>query len=370
MNFTKMNDTAVISASQTILRRLIVIASLFFTTLAFAQQTTAPPLPSKKDAAAILQKAEEQTRINSAGRPPFRLIAKVHYTSGKTTMDGAYELLWQGPERFREEFALGQLSESDIAASGKLYVLRNTPVPALALWRLRMLTGLPTLKADVPAAANIAKVFPQKNSAGSVWCFELAPPFAPATECVDALTGGLISERIKSSEKGLPALAEDHFVSVGSSNYPTHMLSTIGNDGIEVNVDRLERVDGFADGIFSPPNGATSSDWCPNPSATRDAKQELTILTAMVFGGQGLVTLPSRDMTGYYLRPFLPFTRDLTGYYLKVGTDGGIKLAAEVHPDGTARRIELVGRDVRLPVHSCDGTPIEYETVMGGPISP
>jgi hypothetical protein len=355
------------SVNPTMVRRSILIASLSLATLAFAQQTTVPPLPSKKDAAAILQKAEEQTRINSAGRPPFRLIAKLHYTSGKTTMNGAYEVLWQAPDRFREEFALGPFSESDVAVPGKLYVLRNTPLPALALWRLRALTGLPTQKAAVPIA-QIAKVLPQKNSAGSVWCFEWAPPFSPDKECVDALTGGLISV----SGKGLGVLAEDHFVSVGSSNYATHMLSTIGNDSIEVNVDRLEQVDGFADGILSPPNGATSSDWCPNPSATRDDGQELTILTAMVFGGPEFTPLPTRDMTGYYLGPQFPppRTRDLTGYYLKVGTDGAIKLAAEMHPDGTARRIELVGaRDVRLPVHSCAGTPIEYETIMGGPIS-
>ena len=348
-------------------RRLILIASLSLATLAYAQQTTAPPLPSKNDAAAILQKAEEQTRINSAGRPPFRLIAKLHYTSGKTTMDGAYEVLWQAPDRFREEFALGPFSESDVAVPGKLYVRRNTPLPALALWRLRMLTSLPTLHADVPLA-QIAKVLHQKNSAGSVWCFELAPPFAPDKECVDALTGGLISV----SRKGPGALAEDHFVAVGSSNYATHMLSTIGNDSIEVNVDRLEPVDGFADGIFSPPNNATYSDWCPNPSATPDDGQELRILTAMVFSVPGFTPLRERDMTGYYLGPeFPPRTRDLTGYYLKVGTDGAIELAAEMHPDGTARRIELVGAsNVRLPVHSCAGTPIEYETVMGGPISP
>lgn len=336
-------------------RWLIVVASLSLTTLVFARQTNAPPLPSKKDAAAILQRAEQQTRINSAGRPPFRLIAKLHYTSGKTTMDGAYEVLWQAPDRFREEFALGSLSESDIAVPGKLYVLRNTPVPALALWRLRMLTSLPTLEAAA-SVAKIAKVLPQQNNARTVWCFELAPPFAPATDCVDALTGELISEQIKSREKGLSAFAEDHFVSVGSSNYATHMLSTIANDTIELNVEKLEQVDRFADGIFSPPNGATSRSWCPNPSVAKDDGQMIRIWTAIAFPG-----LPSSPPPGY--------GRDLIGYYMKVGTGGEIELAAEIHPDGSARRVDFAGRDVRLPVHSCAGTPIQYETIMGGPIS-
>jgi len=341
------------SVAQTMVQRLILIASLSLATLAFAQGTTEPPPPSKKDAAAILQRAEEQTRINSAGRPPFRLIAKLHYTSGKTTMDGAYEVLWQAPDRFREEFALGPFSESDVAVPGKLYVRRNTPVPALALWRLRTLTGLPTLKAVV-SVAKVAKVLPRHNGADNVWCFELAPPFAPATDCIDSITGALISEDIKSREKRLSELSEDHFISVGSSNYATHMLSTIGNDSIEINVDELDQVDGFADGIFSPPNGATSSDWCPNPSVAKDDGQELRIWTSIAFG------------SGF--PP--PRTHDLTGYYLRVGTDGGIEFAAEIHPDGTARRVDLVGaNNVRLPVHSCAGKPIGYETIMGGPIS-
>jgi len=266
-------------------------------------------------------------------------------------MDGAYEVLWQAPDRFREEFGLGPFSESDVAVPGKLYVRRNTPVPALALWRLRTLTGLPTSKAVI-SVDKIAKVLPQKNSAGSVWCFELAPP-SLATDCVEPLTGRLISMGA-SAKNGLGGFSEDHFISVGSSNYATHMLSTIGTDSIEVNVDELDQVDGFADGIFSPPNGATSSDWCPNPSVAKDDGQELRIWTSIAFG------------SGF--PP--PRTHDLTGYYLKVGTDGGIEFAAEMHPDGTARRVDLVGaNNVRLPVHSCAGKPIGYETIMGGPIS-
>jgi len=266
-------------------------------------------------------------------------------------MDGAYEVLWQAPDRFREEFGLGPFSESDVAVPGKLYVRRNTPVPALALWRLRTLTGLPTSKAVI-SVDKIAKVLPQKNSAGSVWCFELAPP-SLAADCVEPLSGRLISMGA-SAKNGLGGFSEDHFISVGSSNYATHMLSTIGTDSIEVNVDELDQVDGFADGIFSPPNGATSSDWCPNPSVAKDDGQELRIWTSIAFG------------SGF--PP--PRTHDLTGYYLKVGTDGGIEFAAEMHPDGTARRVDLVGaNNVRLPVHSCAGKPIGYETIMGGPIS-
>ena len=74
---------------------------------------------------------------------PFHLVAKIHYEASFRTSGGTYELLWSAPDRFREEFRLDTLGETDVVIGDKRYVLRTGPALQLGLWRLRYLLNSP-----------------------------------------------------------------------------------------------------------------------------------------------------------------------------------------------------------------------------------
>src|ERR1700739_3916973 len=89
-------------------RALVAVLICLNTTTVQAQS-----LPSKKEATVLLQKAMDMAMLKAEGAP-FHLVAKIHYEAYSRTSDGTYELLWSAPDRFREEFRLDTLGETDV----------------------------------------------------------------------------------------------------------------------------------------------------------------------------------------------------------------------------------------------------------------
>jgi hypothetical protein len=328
---------------RTYMRRILIVtlwSSLALEAFA-AQPASAQALPSREEAVRLLETAGHQTSLTGSGAP-FHLAAKLHYTVDAISLDGTYEVLWAAAGRFREEFRLGSIGESDVALDGKLYVLRSSPILTYPEVRVRGLTGLPNPPVT-PAASEsfqISKIYRSGGAGESLLCFDFGSP-PTNTNCVDSVTGRLVSvnNRMK-----LISRVEDRFMSVGAVNYPGHILSTIDHESLEISVDKLETVARFADEVFVPPAGASSRDWCANPDGVRPLDRNLF---AKLTVGFALSHVP----------------KGFRGYYAQVGANGRVEQAAEIYADGTARR--SVDRDLngaRFPVHSCAGKPIEYET--------
>jgi len=133
----------------------------------------AQSLPSKREAVILLQKAGEQTLLAVPGRPSFHIVAKLHHVVGTNSFEGSYELLWATPERFREEFRLGDAGETDVALEDKIYVLRNTPTPIDTLFLIRALTGLPNGKTTA-VNRRVTKVYGSGADGHDLTCDSIA----------------------------------------------------------------------------------------------------------------------------------------------------------------------------------------------------
>ncbi len=305
------------------MRRLFVfIVPLSLTILAFAQQPPAAhSLPSKKDAVDLLKKVEVQTRLTAPGRAPFRLLANLRWTSSANSSDGAYEVLWEAPGRFREGFRLDPI-------------------------RVRMLTGLPDMVEVVPTQIQVGKIYRSAVAGENLVCFEFAEPSKGRTECLDSVTDLLVSVDHKTKHGNTTiGLVEDRFISLGAVNYPRHMLSTVGDESLEVNIEKLEPVTRFADEVFAPPDGAFSPDWCAKPEVGKQPGQ--SSVSPMIVG---LLSQQSKEFRGYYLQ---------------VASNGRVKKMAAIYSDGTSK--EVGRRDLGpewFRIHSCGGKPIEYETLF------
>jgi len=310
------------------------------------QVFTAPPasaqvVPSKDEAARLLEAAGHQTSLTASGAP-FHLAATVHYTVDSTSLDGIYEVLWAAPGRFREEFRLGSIGESDVALDDKLYVLRSSPILTYPEVRIREVTRLPNPRVTAVASAplRISKVYRSGDAGNKLLCIDFGSP-PTNTNCLDSMTGQLVS--VKSMMKHVSRV-EDRFIRVGTINYPGHTLATIDNESLEISVTKLEQVARFDDEAFVPPSGASPRDWCANPGGVKTPEWNL-------FAKLTIGVAQSHVPKGF------------RGYYAQVGADGRVEQAEEIYADGTARRSR--DRDLneaRFPIHSCAGKPIEYET--------
>ena len=314
---------------------------------AFGQQPAATQsLPSKAEAIPILEKAGEQMRLAEPGHPPFHLLAKLLYTLDGKSSDGTYEVLWASPDRFRDEFRLGPIGETDIALGDKLYILRNSPASTYHEFRVRGLMGLPENNGTIQPF-KIAKVYAD-GADDKVVCFGFPEPSKGLTECVDQATGQLVSVNVQSKEgrTNTTSLLPERFMSFGAVNYPWHILSTLAKETFEISVEKLDPVASFAAQTFIPPAGASSRDWCPKPEVPKE--------------------MDSRLATRLFLGDYAPSPRPegFRGYYFLIAPDGRIEKDADMYSDGTTKKAAAQLSLERFPVHLCGGKPIEYETVF------
>jgi hypothetical protein len=333
----------------------------------------AQSLPSTKEAAALVEKAEEHRLIVGPTSAPFHIAARIHYTDGNNSFDGTYEVLWAAPGRYREEFRLGDIAETDVALDDKLYVLRSIPVLSYPQWKLRgdmdllnrpllFHPGLITVTnpLDGPFAPKlripqprVSKVYASSGRKGNIVCSDFAEPSKGLTECLDPATDRLVYLNYQASfARSHLGLVEDRFISLGDVNYPGFIVSKSGKESLEINVDKLEAVVHFADDVFVPPAGASERDWCAAPEIVdkeADSGALIRVSASMFFSS----------------RP-----KGFRGYFTTIGTDGRVKTAAEVYADGTLR---ASGNDdltrEHWPLRTCAGKPITYEAMFPAPLN-
>lgn len=342
--------------------RLLIVLLLFEGILtAFA--ASAQSLPSKKEMAALLEKAESQETFAAEGTPPFHIVASVRNTMeahGKPPVlaTGTYEIFWADPGRYREEFRLGMIWETDVASETELYLQRSSPFLPYSLWLLRRLTTLPVrqpelLKREKPKLESV-----RLGSAGSI-CAELELPAVtldPFTAidvthrqerlndlksvyqrevCLDPTTHQITSRHY------VTRLAEsvfDDYVDFGPARYPRHIvLKELGSTS-EIKVEKLEPVDHFAADAFVAPSGSARRDWCPAPQLKIRPGNDRFVIS--MFTGPDFV------------------------YSVLVGTDGKAEKVTRLFPDGKFDELDAKEYPWRFAARDCAGKAIEYETIM------
>jgi hypothetical protein len=71
--------------------------------------------------------------LQSPAATAYPLVASCHYSLGDKTFEGTYEVLWAAPDRYRIEFRMGNLDETDVVIGNKKYVKRNAPTMTIPM---------------------------------------------------------------------------------------------------------------------------------------------------------------------------------------------------------------------------------------------
>jgi hypothetical protein len=330
-------------------RLLLGIAAAGAVVLSTLPRTNAAQsLPSKKEAAEMIAKAEQRLLPTQASSVPYHYVAELHYTWGDYSADGTYEVLWAAPDRFRQELRLGKTSESDVVLGDKLYVRRNDPSAAYIVERLRLLTGLPDRGLAAPAAApreKVEKVYASTYGSEKVVCVKGAGVEKGRTICLDAAERSVVSETYSLKRGDLEVFSVfDNFITVGDREYPGHLLSRVGNESLEIRVQRMSPVLNFADATFSVPDGAASFAWCAQTKEEQRSNSPNLPHLAVVLAPPGA--------TGFH------------GFYFEVAPNGRLEKIVELHPDGIAQQIAVKDFKHTYPIRTCSDRPVEYESVQ------
>jgi len=294
----------------------------------------AQSLPSKKEATALVQKAIDMTKLKVEG-VPFHLVAKIHYEAYSRTSDGTYELLWSAPDRFREEFRLDTLGETDVVIGDKRYVLRTGPALQLGLWRVRNLLNSPLAVLAEPKL-QVSKVW-SSPGANARTCVSVGSALIEKQACFDTASSTVVSVNVASRNNSNIEMKLGDFVAVGPKRYPRHQFSHMGAETLEVKVENVEQASQFADSVFLPPSDATVFQWCPDAVARGS----------------------------YPTRVSSPLNVESLAYYLLIGRDGLVvkSIPLLVPSQRTEKQTTQWLQKAKFPIMVCHGQPIEYERI-------
>ncbi len=297
-------------------------------------------LPSKRQANKLLQETIESQNLQLAGKPPFHLVAHVRYNFLGETSDGVYEILWAAPDRFRETFQLGKMTETDVALGDRIHISRNTPTLTPQFLHLRNFVHHPIFL-YLGGRSTVHKIYPDLSGGERRDC--IVPSENPNDKvCLDPSTNLVVSVNLESPIPTQPYdLEEDDFVSLAERRYPRHMVRRIPGQTIEVKVEKLQEVTSFSSDVFVPPLNSEARDWCLHPTPAPGHYFHTS-------------PFPKTNPPGI----FFPF-------YLLTGTDGHIKKFVPLNPSAPPIDPAIAKwiRYAQFPIWVCGSKPIESEEI-------
>ena len=295
----------------------------------------------ENDAQSVLSRASEQVAIKTPASASFMLLAKVQLHDGNKSVDGLYAIAW-APGRFRRIFRFPNFSETDVMVDGAIYRQRTTNALPLMIYELdNLIDSLTTINPD-----SKTKFMKIDKTSSDLLCVSLEREGSKSKICVN-------SERLPISiDKKLDAIGleqlQEHYEFTDYQGFGTTQFPRILNlrgwnsRSIQVQIDKLIRVDSFPADEFVPPAGATRMRFCETPETTGEV----------------------RPSTGNAIPIGLRDTE--VAMYFQVSPLGGVKNAEVVSSSNPLKNKEILNWFVgtHFPVKSCAGQPIEYETII------
>jgi len=296
----------------------------------------------ENDAQRVLSRASEQVAIKTPASGSFMLLAKVQLHDGNKSVDGVYAIAW-APRRFRRVFRFPNFSETDVMVDGAIYRQRTTNALPLMIYELdNLLDSLSTINPD-----SKTKLLKIDKTGADLLCVSLERELTKTKTCVNSETSLPISIDKKLDAIGLEQLQEQYeftnYQGFGTKQFP-RMLNFRGwnSRSIQVQIDKLIRVESFPADEFVPPAGATQMQFCETPESNGEV----------------------RPSTGNAIPIGLRDTE--VAMYFQVSALGGVKNAEVVSSSNPLKNKEILNWFVgtHLPMKSCAGQPIEYETII------
>jgi len=298
----------------------------------------------KSQAEAILSKASEMVNIKAPGSAPFVLIAKVHLQEGRKSVEGIYAVSWAAPDRFRRVLRFPNFSSTDLAQGDKLYRQRSTEGLPLLIWQLDKMMDL-VIHYELDPKTKVKRIQREQVNGVDETCVVLERVDLSSKVCLDSATNEPLSidEKLEDAEPFHEHYELRDYGPFESRRFPRKIsFRGWGSQGIEVQVEKLIRVQAFAQDEFIAPKGAQVSNFCEHPETTGDVKPST--------GGTIPVDLQDIEIDMYF----------------EVSPIGAVRFAEVVYSSAPLKNNEILNwfMGTHFPIRSCAGKPVGYEIIV------
>jgi hypothetical protein len=324
-------------------------SSLLFLCILLSQQSlSAADKINRSEVVARLQGAVSKSNIFEL--PVFAMKANVQVIVDKKLVDGAYQILWNGPEQWREEVTLPGYQEIQIGGKGVVWTRRTTGYVPLAVYNLHRALGFgassgssPSIwsrvRLDVTSKDQVKRIRERKEHGEKLMCVDIERDMEPNPEmCIRESDGSLARDFSNN-------LDED-FQPIGEKVFPRMLgFQVSGKTVAKVNITELTTEAQFTPNIFAPLPGVSPQAGCMNPAPARAVKKAAPHYPAGARAGH---------------------IEGATSTEVVIGIDGIPRIRKSLHsPNSDLEASSLAAiQQWRFDPAMCDGQPIEMETVL------
>ena len=333
------------------------VAFLITSTLIGGMQTLLVAEEQRKDAAAILTKAAGLVDLQTQGATPFLMLANVVLHEGNKSVEGVFAMTWAAPGQYRRVYRFSTFTSTEVVTQGAIYRERSTKALPLAIWELDQLLALASNYRPSPGL-KVSHIQGARSGDTELTCVMVQSSVTNASSvtrsssvttsnlCVNAVTGYPFSIDQGSDVRDLDRHERFEF-----SDYQPFEGRTFprkltfrgwGTLSVEVQVQKLVRVQSFRDDEFKPSPAATMTSFCESPETAGEVR------------GSAPGTIP------------IGFQDVEVDMYFQVSPEGGVRYAQVVHSSDPVHNKEILNWFIGMPfpVKTCSGKPIAYETMV------
>jgi TonB family protein len=287
------------------------------------------------DGQEILEQAQSKSDIREL--PSFTMKAALKIENQGKLLEGAYMLLWNGPDQWREEISFPGFDQIRVGGSGTVALKRNLDFVPLRVYQLTLALGYGRGGLTLRPGEEIKQVRTRKLNGVEARCVEIASKVNTRVICVDASTGAVVRDQ---------PFIDKEFVPIGAKMFP-HNLSYIdeGKTVAEAEVTELKTTEGLPSSAFDVPAGAVSKPSCLNPTRGHLIKRVNP-------------SYPDSERRGH--------VQGTVAIYAMVGADGtlhDLRIVSGVSPGLNKASLDAV-QQWRYEPCMCKDTAVEVESVI------
>ena len=298
----------------------------------------------KVDAAALIEQAAAKTDIFAL--PSFVMKADISVENRGKTLEGKYQLVWNGPDRWREEISVPGYSEVTFGGKGIVFVKRNADFFPVQIEQVHSTLGYGAVMLDPRWLSHISvtadetpKKFRERKVNGTkADCIEVVAPGDLVREvCIDKAQGVIVRDH---------PFKDMNYVPIGVKTFPRYLsYKEEGGPVVEIRVTELRSAEHLPESAFAPPVGVVSQPGCMNPLQGRSAKK---------VEPRYPVSARQAGMTGN------------VSVFARIGKDGvprDLRVVAGVSPGLNEATVEAL-KSWRYEPAMCGDVPVDLETVL------
>jgi TonB family protein len=284
--------------------------------------------------------------------PFFQMKAKVQIENQGKLIDGSYQLLWNGPEQWKEQIEFPGYTEVQVGGKGVIWVQRSTDFYPLRIYDLHAALGFGSgvaiagaasgslVQSGLPKRVTVTKVRERKEHGEVLTCAEYENELKHSSEiCVNESANMLVRSPQSFLERDIQPVA-------GGRVYP-RLLAFLeeGQTVAKANVTGFTISNKFPSDSFTPPPGLSPQAGCMNPLPFRQVK---------------------KLSPEYPRRAIEQHIQGIVAVDAWIGLDGVPRIGKVVERASAELEQSSVNaiKEWRYEPANCNGKPVEIETIL------